>query len=126
MKQDELHLIYQTTFGGTKVFIDKAKQNIVVKKHVFFFPRRQRVIPFSAVYCVRLDYVPGYSGPYGGRPDSWKVSLNIGSENIKIEQTANQNSMWTLAHEISEFIGCRLEDFSEKRDMARLPPPSMR
>ena len=111
-KQDELHLIYQTTFGGIKIFIDKVNQNVVVKKRILLFPRRQRVIPFSAVMGVVIDYEPpSGGGPYGrSSPASWKVSLHMGNESIKIEQTTNQWGMWSLAYEIAKLIGKEIID----------------
>jgi len=104
-------------FLGSKIFIDKPTQTVTINKRSFFLASRQRVIPFSDVENVVIDYEQktSMSGPHGGTTsyDAWKVSLDIG-EKVEIKNTTKKANMLYLASEISRFIGRELVDNSAK------------
>lgn len=104
-----------------RVALDKPTQTVTIRKPSLFLVRRQRVIPFSYVSSVVIDYDPQ---PSGGHPqtgttwqDAWKVSLNIG-EKFEIAHTTDKEDMFYLASEIRRFIGRELVDNSAKPEVS--------
>ena len=107
-EQDEQRMVVGGSFGN-KVIIDKLTQNITVDSGFLFF-RRQRVIPFSDVRNIVIDYEQKVSEKRAH--DAWKVSINNVGKKLKIDHTRNKASMFHLASEISSFIGTELVDNS--------------
>ncbi len=108
------------TLIGTRIVIDKLTQTVTISKRSFFLASRQRVILFSDIRSVVIDYEQQTSGGGAGSPhgvstsyDAWKVSLDIG-EKVEIDDTTNKANMLHLASEISRFIGRELVDNSAK------------
>ena len=102
--------------SGHKIIIDKLTKSITLKKQHFLLIYRERVVPFSIVRNVVIDYEPHTtaSGPSGTtHHNAWKVSLDIGKK-LKIDRTTNEANMFRLASEISKFIGRELVDNSAK------------
>jgi len=111
-------LILRAVLSG-KIVINKSTKTITINKRSFFLTSRQRVIPFSEVRNVVIDYLKITSssgGPYGGGTtsrDAWKVSLDIGGK-VEIKHTTKKANMLHLASELSKFIGVELVDNSAK------------
>ena len=109
---------------ATRIVLDKPSQTVIVRKPSLFLVRRQRVIPFSYVGSIGIDYAPevsGGGGPYGGgttSEDVWKVSLDIGGSKTEVAHTTNKGDMLHLASEISKFIGRELVDNSAKPEIS--------
>ena len=100
-----------------KTVLDKPSQTVIRRKPSIFFFRRQRVIPFSNVSNVAIDYDPEVAGTSGveiWRDDAWKVSLVTGRKKFEIAHTMNKADMLHLANEISKFIEKELVDNSAK------------
>ena len=102
---------------GAKIVIDKLTQTVTISRPSFFLVSRQRVIPFSDVRSVVIDYKTLTSG--GGDTvatwqDAWKVSLDISGKRFKIDHRTKKADMFYLASGISEFIGRELVDNSAK------------
>lgn len=97
-----------------RVVLDKPTQTVTIRKPSLFLVSRRRIIPFSYVRSVVIDYKPQVSG--SGESSTleraWKVSLNIGSEKFEIAHTTEKADMYYLASEISTFIGRELVDNS--------------
>lgn len=97
----------------SRILIDKPAQTLTISKRSFFLTSRQRVIPFSDVRSVRIDYKQktsprSYGSTYsvgGTSQDAWEVSLDIGDENFKIDHTTKRADMLELASEIRRFVG---------------------
>lgn len=102
---------------GTKVVIDRFAQTITTNKRSFLLVSRQRVIPFSDVRTVVIDYeqktYPGGFHGGGTTRDAWKVYLDT-AKKTEIDHKANKANMLHLASEISKFIGTELVDNSAK------------
>ncbi len=97
------------------IVIDKSTTTITISKYSLFLTNRSRVIPFSEVRNVRIDYRPlTYVSEYGrSSRDAWDVSLNIG-EKVEIKTTTKKAKMLQLASDISKFISTELVDNSAK------------
>jgi len=97
----------------TRIAIDKLAQTVTISNRSFFLVSRQRVIPFSAVRSVRINYEQravrsggGFSAYGGGTKkfDTWEVFIGP----HKIDLSKNREKMLHLASEISKFIGREL------------------
>ena len=106
-----------------KVVLDKTAESIIIEKRPFLLLDRQRVIPFSAVKAVAIDYArerPKWwhmnnttiLGESEG--EVWKVALETEAETIEIAHTHKRWGMpvRSLAREISRFLRKELEDHS--------------
>jgi len=104
---------------GNRVILKKATQTITFEKRHFLMISTRRVIPFSEVRSVVIDYEAEASSRrrLSGQVDAWKVSINIIGEKLKIDRTTNKENMVHLASEISSFIGTEQVDKSMKPDM---------
>lgn len=107
--------------AGNRVVIDRSTQAITMGKRPFLLIHRQRVIPFSNVGSVVIEYEPITSG--GGQysttaRDAWKVSIDIVGKKLKIDHTTNKANMFHLASDISSFIGTELVDNSAKPEFS--------
>ncbi len=112
-------LVVLRTLVGARIIIDKPTRTVTISKRSFFLTGRQRIIPFSDVRSVTVDYEPQTSmitGEYGSTTishDAWSVSLDIG-EKFKIDHNAKESDMMNLARGISRFTGKGLVDNSAK------------
>ncbi len=111
-EQDERRIVMTAGFFE-KIEIDKMTMTINMRTMSTLF--RKRVIPFSDVRTVVIDYeaeakTSGYAA--GARVDAWKVSIDIAGKKFKIDRTRNKENMFHLASEISSFIGTELVDNS--------------
>lgn len=99
-------------FMAIRIVLDKPTQTVTIRKPSLFLVSRQRVIPFSYVRSVVIDYAPEVivSNLYRitMSQNSWKVSLNIGGNKFEIAHTTNKADMLYLASEISRFMGKEL------------------
>lgn len=99
-------------FIGDTIILDKPTQTVTMRKPSLYLFTRQHIILFSQVSSVALDYEEGWhqEADY----DLWRVSLNIGGGKSEITQASEEADMYTLAKEISTFIGKELVDNSAK------------
>lgn len=111
-----LLIIGKATIDGRKIIIDNVTGRIVVENRFFFFFCSRRVIPFSAVTNVVLDYKRGSISTSGSSPSEWKVSLDVGSEPVKIAQSKEGRDMRSKAYVISEFMGKEMIDNAAKSE----------
>ena len=96
-----------------KIAIDKLTESITVESRYLLLVHRQRVIPFSAVRSVVVDYKYVSSSQGGGR-DFWTVSLNAHSKKVQIGSGSNEGDMYGLANAISRIIKKEIEVNSNK------------
>ncbi len=115
-ERDSLQLIYQTSFGGEKVFIDKENETILLEYRYLFFLRRRRIIPFSAVKRVVFNSHEKRSIVFSlaseGPPvylQLWEVYLDTDSERISIDISSRKRDMRSLAQRISRATGKETE-----------------
>ena len=121
-KRESLQLIYQSSFGGTKVFIDNTNEKIVLRNRYLFFIRRERVIPFTAISRVVVDREVYAGGPYGGSEVKWKLSIVVGGAKVAIEDSKNEWEMWSLGQRMSQLTGKEMVDRSSGKGEARFDP----
>ena len=103
---------------GNRIVLDKGTQSITIEKRHFLLIRTRRVIPFSDVGTVVIDYeaeITSYRT--GGSRDAWRVSIDIVGKKLSIDRTSNKANMFDLASEISSFIGTEQVDNSAKPEM---------
>ena len=114
-----LHILLELLVGN-RIVLDKPTQTVTIREPSPLLVRKQRVVPFSNVSSVVIDYERWLAG--GGAAvviwhvDVWKVSLDIG-EKFEIAHTVNEANMLHLANEISRFIGRELVDNSAKPEV---------
>ena len=121
-KRDSLQLIYQSSFGGKKVFIDNTNEKIVLRNRYLFFIRRERVIPFTAISRVVVDREVYAGGPYGGSEVKWKLSIVVGGAKVAIGDSKNEWEMWSLGQRMSQLTGKEMVDRSSGKGEARFNP----
>lgn len=97
-----------------KAVIDKRTESVTVERRYLFLIHRERIIPFSAVRSVVLDYHKHSFSGQGLPPGEWKVSLNTHGEKITIDSRDERNVMYNLADAISRIINKKLEIDSDK------------
>jgi len=110
-KRDSLQLIYQDTFGGKKVFIDKANEQIVLRNRYLFFIRRERVIPFADISSVVVESRVHSGGSHGGSEVTWsRLSIVVGGAKVAIDDSKNEWEMWSLGQRVSQLTGKEMVD----------------
>lgn len=87
---------------GKKFVLDKLTENITLEKRHFMVVNKRRVIPFSAITSVTIEYKERRS--QSGSYDTWRVSLDIGDERIWVDQKSKQEDIYHIANEIGRFI----------------------
>jgi len=98
--QDPYHFVIMPTLierllgisVAEKIAIDKLAESITVESRYLLLIHRQRVIPFSAVRSVVIDYKYVSSSQGGGR-DFWTVSLNTHNKKVQIGSGSNEDDM---------------------------------
>ena len=121
-KQDSLQLIYQSSFGGKKVFVDHTNEKIVLRNRYLFFIRRERVIPFADISRVVVDREVYSGGTYGGSEVKWKLSIVVGGAKVAIEDSKNEWEMWSLGQRVSQITGKEMVDRSSRKGETRFNP----
>ena len=121
-KRDSLQLIYQSSFGGKKVFVDNTNEKIVLRNRYLFFIRRERGIPFAAISRVVVDREVSAGGSYGISEVKWKLSIVVGGAKVAIEDSKNEWEMWSLGQWVSRITGKEMVDRSSGKGEARFDP----
>ena len=120
-KQDSLQLIYQSSFGGKKVFVDHTNEKIVLRDRYLFFKHRERVIPFAGINRVVIDRKVDSRGTYGSE-FKWILSIVVGSAKVVIEDSKNEWEMWSLGQRVSQITGKEMVDRSSGKGEAKFNP----
>lgn len=119
-KRDSLQLIYQSSFGSKKVFVDNTNEKIILRNCYLFFIRRERVIPFAALSRVVVEREVYAGGPYS--EVKWKVSIVVGGAMVAIGDSKNEWEMWSLGQRVSRITGKEMVDRSSGKSEARINP----
>jgi len=118
-----LLLAFLQSMIGKKIVIDKQAETITIGKRSFFLTSRQRIVRFSEIKNLIVNYrhIRGTSESTAGPSETWELLLDIG-EKLEIERGSNRTNLLSVAGEISGFIGKELIDNSAK---AGRPPANL-
>lgn len=121
-EQNSRHLIYQSAFGGKKLFVDKVNEKIILENCYLFFIRRKRVIPFADISIVVVNREVYSGGPYVASEVKWKLSIVVGGAKVAIEDSKNEWEMWSLGQRISQLTRKVMVDRSSGKGETRFNP----
>ncbi len=123
-EHDSQRTVITRLHKGQEVIIDSSTRSIILERRAFFIFPKRRVISFSLVTSVVIDY--RHKGIHiRGNGDLWQISLNTNdtrAQNIKMDHSDEEEYTYDLAEVISQLIGKEIKENSTKPDPLHWEP----